>query len=188
MTVSTKCDANVRFSARARWISASSTSRATSRPRTHRTSIGCSSTARDSPTRTDSQPSGRQNVIFTPSAVCAESRRHERGDRHHNQRVQLRAGSCVLPLHHPLRVAEEWSVVDNLSGGRAAISFASGWQPNDFVLRPENYENAKQIILRDIETVRELWRGRKIAFPNSKGEMVEIGIVPGPFRKSYRSG
>ena len=102
--------------------------------------------------------------------------------------MQLRAGSCVLPLHHPLRVAEEWSVVDNLSGGRAAISFASGWQPNDFVLRPENYENAKQIMLRDIETVRELWRGRKIAFPNSKGEMVEIGIVPDPFRKSYRSG
>ena len=99
------------------------------------------------------------------------------------KRVQLRAGSCVLPLHHPLRVAEEWSVVDNLSGGRAAISFASGWQPNDFVLRPENHENAKQIMLRDIETVRELWRGHKIAFPNSKGEMVEIGIVPRPVQK-----
>lgn len=99
------------------------------------------------------------------------------------RRVQLRAGSCVLPLHHPLRVAEEWSVVDNLSGGRAAISFASGWQPNDFVLRPENHQNAKQIMLRDIETVRELWRGRKIAFPNSKGEMVEVGIVPRPVQK-----
>ena len=97
--------------------------------------------------------------------------------------VQLRAGSCVLPLHHPLRVAEEWSVVDNLSGGRAAISFASGWHPNDFVLRPENHQNAKQIMLRDIETVRELWRGRKIAFPNSKGEMVEVGIVPRPVQK-----
>jgi len=30
-------------------------------------------------------------------------------------RVQIRAGSVVLPLHDPLRVAEEWSVVDNLS-------------------------------------------------------------------------
>jgi len=99
------------------------------------------------------------------------------------KRVQLRAGSCVLPLHHPLRVAEEWSVVDNLSGGRAAISFASGWQPNDFVLRPENHAHAKQIMLRDIETVRELWRGRKIAFPNSKGEMIEVGIVPRPVQK-----
>ncbi len=29
--------------------------------------------------------------------------------------IQLRAGSVVLPLHHPVRVAEEWSMVDNLS-------------------------------------------------------------------------
>jgi glutamate-1-semialdehyde-2,1-aminomutase len=44
------------------------------------------------------------------------------------QRIQLRAGSVVLPLHHPIRVAEEWSIVDNLSKGRVGISFASGWQ------------------------------------------------------------
>jgi iturin family lipopeptide synthetase A len=44
--------------------------------------------------------------------------------------LQLRGGSVVLPLHHPVRVAEEWSVVDNLSNGRAGISIASGWHPN----------------------------------------------------------
>src|SRR5918912_1452433 len=31
--------------------------------------------------------------------------------------IGLRAGSVVMPLHNPIRVAEEWSVVDNLSGG-----------------------------------------------------------------------
>ena len=44
-------------------------------------------------------------------------------------------GSVVLPLHSPIRVAEEWSVVDNLSGGRVGISFAAGWQPNDHVVQ-----------------------------------------------------
>ena len=58
-------------------------------------------------------------------------------------RVEIRAGSVVLPLHHPVRVAEEWSVVDNLSNGRVGISFASGWQPNDFVLAPENHRAAQ---------------------------------------------
>ena len=51
------------------------------------------------------------------------------------QRVKIRAGSCVLPLHHPIRVAEEWAFVDNISQGRVGVSFASGWQPNDFVHR-----------------------------------------------------
>ncbi len=34
------------------------------------------------------------------------------------ERIALRGGSVVLPLHHPVRVAEEWSLVDNLSHGR----------------------------------------------------------------------
>src|ERR1041385_521813 len=48
--------------------------------------------------------------------------------------VKLRAGSVALPLHYPLRVAEEWSIVDNLSAGRAGVSFTSGWVPNDFAI------------------------------------------------------
>jgi hypothetical protein len=58
--------------------------------------------------------------------------------------IQLRAGSVVMPLHHPLRVAEEWALVDNLSNGRAGISFASGWHPNDFALAPENFSNNRE--------------------------------------------
>ncbi len=75
------------------------------------------------------------------------------------RRLQIRAGSVVLPLHQPARVAEEWAVVDNLSNGRAAISFASGWHPNDFALAPDKYARRKEIMLEGIETVRRLWRG-----------------------------
>src|SRR4028118_2419902 len=39
------------------------------------------------------------------------------------ERVGIRAGSVVLPLHHPVRVAEDWSVVDNICGGRGG-----GWR------------------------------------------------------------
>src|SRR5690606_17850013 len=47
-------------------------------------------------------------------------------------RVRIRAGSVVLPLHDPLRVAEEWAVVDHLARGRVDLAFATGWNPNDF--------------------------------------------------------
>ncbi len=53
--------------------------------------------------------------------------------------IRLRAGSVVLPLHDPLRVAEEWALVDQLSGGRVGVSFASGWHPQDFALAPGSY-------------------------------------------------
>ncbi len=95
--------------------------------------------------------------------------------------VSIRAGSCVLPLHHPVRVAEEWAVVDNISNGRVALAFASGWMPEDFLLRPENAPPAnKSAMLRDIDTVRKLWRGDKITFPSSDGTCVEVVTQPRP--------
>src|SRR5262249_44399179 len=76
--------------------------------------------------------------------------------------INIGRGSCVLPRHSPIRVAEEWALVDNLSGGRVGISFASGWQPNDFVIVPQNFACRKEAMFHDIEVVRRLWRGEGV--------------------------
>ncbi len=99
------------------------------------------------------------------------------------ERIQIRAGSCVLPLHSPIRVAEEWALVDNLSHGRVGISFASGWQPNDFVIAPERFADRKDIMFRDIDTVRRLWRGESITLRAPTGKDVEIRTLPRPVQK-----
>jgi natural product biosynthesis luciferase-like monooxygenase protein len=96
------------------------------------------------------------------------------------ERVAIRAGSVVLPLHDPLRVAEEWSVVDNLSHGRVGISVASGWQPNDFVLAPDSYADRNSVMLRGIEEVRRLWRGEPIRRRGGAGTDVDVRIFPPP--------
>ncbi len=110
------------------------------------------------------------NPAVTGAAVAAVTRN-----------LEIRAGSCVLPLHHPARVAEEWAVIDNITGGRTALAFASGWMPEDFLLRPENAPpQNKAAMLRDIETVRRLWRGEKVAFDAPGGRQVEIVTQPRP--------
>jgi len=98
------------------------------------------------------------------------------------ERIHLRAGSVVMPLHNPLRVAEEWSIVDNLSGGRAGISFVSGWVPNDFAFFPERYANKREEMFRGIEQVRKLWRGEKITTLDGVGKITEIGVFPKPIQ------
>ena len=62
----------------------------------------------------------------------------------------------TVATHNQVRIAEEWSIVDNLSAGRVGISFASGWQPNDFVLAPENFADRKNLMFAQIETVQRL--------------------------------
>ncbi len=96
------------------------------------------------------------------------------------ERVGIRAGSVVAPLHHPARIAEEWSVVDNLSQGRVGVSFASGWHGMDFVLRPENYPDRKNVMVESVDTVRRLWRGESVEFCDGAGEKQAVRIFPPP--------
>jgi natural product biosynthesis luciferase-like monooxygenase protein len=96
------------------------------------------------------------------------------------QNIGIRAGSVVAPLHSPIRIAEEWALVDNLSGGRVGVSFAAGWQPQDFVLAPEKFEGRKQAMFDTIATVQRLWRGDALAFEGPGGEMTTIQTLPRP--------
>ena len=99
------------------------------------------------------------------------------------ENVAIRSGSTVSPLHHSVRIAEEWSVVDNLSDGRVGLSFAAGWQPNDFIIKPENHANNKKVMLEQIDQVKRLWRGESIKFKNPMGDMVAVQSLPRPVQK-----
>lgn len=99
------------------------------------------------------------------------------------KRVQIRSGSVVAPLHSPIRIAEEWSVVDNLSNGRVAISFASGWMPEDFAVNPANYARRKEIMLEHIDIVRRLWRGERVSVLGPLGKEVSVKVFPHPVQK-----
>jgi natural product biosynthesis luciferase-like monooxygenase protein len=97
-------------------------------------------------------------------------------------RIHLRAGSVVLPLHNPIRVAEEWALVDNLSQGRVGLAFASGWHADDFVFSPENYSRRREVMLEGIEQVRRLWRGGKAKEIGGAGREIEIATYPRPLQ------
>ena len=96
------------------------------------------------------------------------------------KRIRIRAGSVVLPLHHPIRVAEEWAVVDNLSHGRVDISFAIGWNPNDFVFAPSAYADRKRITFEGIDAVRRMWNGEPFETTNGRGEPARVTVHPLP--------
>ncbi|KGJ86781.1 MupA/Atu3671 family FMN-dependent luciferase-like monooxygenase [Colwellia psychrerythraea] len=96
--------------------------------------------------------------------------------------IAIRAGSVVLPLHDPIRVAEEWSMVDNLSNGRVEVAIASGWHPNDFVFVPEVFETRHQVMRDNLNIVQNLWRGESIKRTNGQGKEVDIQLHPSPIQ------
>lgn len=112
------------------------------------------------------------NPAVTGAAVAAVTRQ-----------VDVRAGSVVGPLHPPVRIAEEWAVVDNLSGGRAGVALASGWHATDFAIRPENYANRRDVLISTIETVQRLWRGETVDTTDGAGQPTAVRVFPQPVQR-----
>ena len=113
------------------------------------------------------------NPSVTGAAVAAVTRN-----------LAVRAGSVVAPLHHPARIAEEWAVIDNLTNGRTGLAIASGWHPDDFVLRPENAPpNNKAAVFDAIRDLRKLWAGEPLAMTRADGTVVEKVTQPRPVSK-----
>lgn len=111
--------------------------------------------------------------LFPNPAVLASALARE------TRRIRLNAGSVVLPLHDPIRVAEEWSMVDNLSGGRIGIGCAGGLHAGDFVFFPDRFGRHKELVYEQVEVVRTLWRGEKIQRRTGDGER-EVQLFPRP--------
>ncbi len=79
------------------------------------------------------------------------------------RRIGVRAAGLALPLHNPIRVAEEWSLVDNLSRGRVGIALGRADE--------------------GIEIVRRLWRGEAARVPDGEGRPIEVRILPQPLQR-----
>ncbi|MFG3284058.1 MupA/Atu3671 family FMN-dependent luciferase-like monooxygenase [Streptomyces sp. NPDC048111] len=99
------------------------------------------------------------------------------------ERVQIRAGSVVTPLHPAARIVEDFAMVDGISGGRVAISVGSGWNVNDFVIAPEKYETRREQMIKDVGDIRTAWRTGHWTGPNPLGAETTLPVFPRPVQE-----
>jgi alkanesulfonate monooxygenase SsuD/methylene tetrahydromethanopterin reductase-like flavin-dependent oxidoreductase (luciferase family) len=96
-------------------------------------------------------------------------------------RIRLAPAVNVLPLHHPIRVAEQWATLDLLSGGRVDFAAGRGYDRNEYGPFGANFSENAAIFAEGIEIVQRLWasdaplthRGRYYAFE-------EVRLTPRP--------
>ncbi|MEU8390112.1 MupA/Atu3671 family FMN-dependent luciferase-like monooxygenase [Micromonospora sp. NPDC048843] len=109
------------------------------------------------------------NAAVTSAAIAATT-----------ERIQIRAGSVISPLHPTVRVIEDFAVVDCISGGRAAISLGSGWNVNDFVIDTSAFRSRRERVLADVTAIRDAWQSGVWTAENPNGTSVELNIYPRP--------
>ena len=74
--------------------------------------------------------------------------------------IRLAPAVTVLPLHHPIRVAEQWATLDLLSNGRVDFACGRGYDQREYVPFHVSFEDNQGIFEEGLELVRRLWAGR----------------------------
>src|SRR3954453_16537196 len=73
------------------------------------------------------------------------------------QRIRLAPAVTVLPLHHPIRVAEQWATLDLLSGGRVDWAAGRGYDRREYEPLGIDFDDNQSIFEEGMEVVRRLW-------------------------------
>jgi len=73
------------------------------------------------------------------------------------KRIRMAPAVSVMPLHHPLRVAEEWATLDLLSGGRVDFAVGRGYDEKEYIPFNAEYSTALERMEEGIEILKKAW-------------------------------
>lgn len=94
--------------------------------------------------------------------------------------INLNCGGLIMPLHDPLKIAEDYAMLDILSKQRAGIAFTSGWHVNDYVLNADNFENKNHVLREYIDIFNQVWKKNAYKRVNGNKDVVDIKVYPQP--------
>jgi len=92
------------------------------------------------------------------------------------RRIRLNLSAIVVPLHDPLRLAEELAVLDIISSGRIALVAVGGYVPSEFEMFDKDFSARGRAVEETIGTLRAAWTGEPFLF---RGRTVRV--TPRPF-------
>ena len=100
------------------------------------------------------------------------------------KRIRLAPAVTVLPLHHPIRVAEQWATLDLLSGGRVDFAAGRGYDQREYLPFHVSFEDNQQIFEEGLELVRRLWAADdRISHHGKRFSFDDVRITPKPVQR-----
>jgi alkanesulfonate monooxygenase SsuD/methylene tetrahydromethanopterin reductase-like flavin-dependent oxidoreductase (luciferase family) len=98
--------------------------------------------------------------------------------------IRLAPAVTVLPLHHPIRVAEQWATLDLLSNGRVDFAAGRGYDRREYLPLNVSFDNNQEIFEEGMEIVRNLWAAdKRISHQGKHYQFEDVIITPQPVQK-----
>ena len=97
------------------------------------------------------------------------------------KRIRLAPAVTVLPLHHPIRVAEQWATLDLLSNGRVDFAVGRGYDRREYAPFHVSFDDNQGIFEEGLELVQKLWSAEgRISHHGKHYSFDDVRITPKP--------
>jgi len=100
---------------------------------------------------------------------------------------RLRVGTAVqvLPLNHPLRIAEDAATVDQLSQGRFEFGIGRSGAARTYDVLGIAYGESQARFLEALEIITEAWKGRPFSYAGQFYRFENARVAPQPYQKPH---
>lgn len=98
-------------------------------------------------------------------------------------RVLLGTGVILAPFHHPLRLAEDTAVVDQLSEGRLVLGLGLGWREEEFRMFGMPVGDRLRRTTETVSILRQAWAGERFSHEGRVFRFDDVKVTPPPAQR-----
>lgn len=99
------------------------------------------------------------------------------------RRMHIGTNLMLLPLHDPVRVAEDAATLSLTTGGRFDLGVGIGYRQLEFDQFGRKISHRPSLIEEGIEIVRRAWSGEPVNFSGKRFEVGDLCVTPTPVNK-----
>ncbi len=96
------------------------------------------------------------------------------------KRLTVTVQALLLPLHDPLRVAEDLAVLDLASGGRVAVTLGLGYRPEEYAAHRKDWARRGQLMDEGVDALLKAWTGEPFEYHGAT-----VTVTPTPRTKPH---
>ena len=101
------------------------------------------------------------------------------------ERMRIGLAVSILPFDHPVRIAEDFAMVDVLSNGRLDLGVGRGYQPREFKMLglADKQEHSREIFEESLDIIVGLWENETFSYNGKHFQLEDVTITPRPVQK-----
>ena len=99
------------------------------------------------------------------------------------ERLRVGTGIFQLPIHHPVRVAEQVATIDQISGGRVSLGVGLGWWSLEYQVHGSNFRERGARLEEALQILRLVWEQEDVAFEGRFWSFPALTVHPRPVQR-----